>query len=56
MINGEKVDAFVIILRTTGCWWAHKKGCTMCGYNTVSAPVTEEDLRVQLAKALEKYG
>ncbi|WP_400260147.1 archaeosine biosynthesis radical SAM protein RaSEA [Candidatus Methanomassiliicoccus intestinalis] len=55
MINGEKVDAFVIILRTTGCWWAHKKGCTMCGYNTVSAPVTEEDLRVQLAKALEKY-
>ncbi len=55
MINSEKVDAFVIILRTTGCWWAHKKGCTMCGYNTVSAPVTEEDLRVQLSKALEKY-
>ncbi|MBI0583607.1 MAG: archaeosine biosynthesis radical SAM protein RaSEA [Methanomassiliicoccus sp.] len=57
MVDGRKVDAFVVILRTTGCWWSRQKGCLMCGYNTASSrAVTASDLRVQLARAAERYG
>jgi hypothetical protein len=31
-IHGKTVDAFVIILKTRGCSWAHNSGCSMCGY------------------------
>ncbi len=56
VVNGRKVDAFVIILRTRGCWWSWQKGCTMCGYNAASSKaVTTDDLRHQLQKALQRY-
>ncbi|NLK26656.1 MAG: archaeosine biosynthesis radical SAM protein RaSEA [Euryarchaeota archaeon] len=56
VIEGRRLDAFVIILRTTGCWWSYKKGCLMCGYNIASSPkVTEEHLRAQIEKALTRY-
>lgn len=56
MSSGKTVDAMVLILRTSGCSWAKKKGCTMCGYNVSSAPeVSADDLRSQLAKALSRY-
>jgi radical SAM enzyme (TIGR01210 family) len=56
VIDGEKAGAFVLILRTTGCWWSWQKGCLMCGYNAVSSKaVTAADLRAQLAKAVPRY-
>lgn len=56
VVNGRRVDAFVVILRTQGCWWSWQKGCTMCGYNTASSKaVTTEDLRKQLLKAVGRY-
>jgi len=56
VIDGRKVDAFVAILRTSGCWWAAKKGCLMCGYNTASSPrVSVEHLQAQLDKVLSRY-
>lgn len=56
VVNGRRVDAFVVILRTQGCWWSWQKGCTMCGYNAASSKaVTAEDLRRQLQKAAQRY-
>lgn len=56
VVNGRLVDAFVVILRTTGCWWSWQKGCTMCGYNAASSKaVTTDDMRRQLEKALQRY-
>jgi hypothetical protein len=56
VIDGRKVDAFVAILRTRGCWWSWQKGCTMCGYNAASSrAVTPEHLRAQLQKAVQRY-
>ena len=56
-IDGERVDAFVLILRTRGCSWAwNSGGCTMCGYvNDSSANVGERELEVQLEKAMNAY-
>lgn len=56
VIDGRRVDAFVVILRTRGCWWSWQKGCTMCGYNAASSrAVTSGDLRDQLLKAVQRY-
>jgi len=56
MIGGQRVGAMVIILRTRGCWWAKKSGCTMCGYNIESFDdLTADDLRSQIAKVAVKY-
>ncbi|WP_147654350.1 archaeosine biosynthesis radical SAM protein RaSEA [Methanomassiliicoccus luminyensis] len=56
MIAGERAEAFVLIFRTTGCWWSYQGGCLMCGYNAASSrAVTIEDLKAQLAKATERY-
>ena len=56
VIEGRRVDTFVTIFLTTGCWWSAKKGCLMCGYNVDSTPnVKEEHLQAQLAKAMERY-
>jgi radical SAM enzyme (TIGR01210 family) len=55
VLNGEVVDAFVVILRTSGCSWARKKGCTMCGYFSDCHPgVTGKHLETQMTRALEK--
>lgn len=55
VLNGEVVEALVVVLRTSGCFWAREKGCTMCGYlNDCNPDVTGEDLISQMRKALEK--
>ena len=53
VLDGKVVDAWVIILRTRGCYWARKSGCSMCGYvNDVAVEVAPEDLEVQLGNVL----
>ncbi len=53
---GKTVDAMVVIMRTNGCCWAKKGGCTMCGYRQASLnDVTENDLNKQIDQALSKY-
>jgi len=53
VLDGKAVDAWVIIFRTRGCYWARKSGCSMCGYvNDVAVEVAPADLEVQLAKVL----
>lgn len=56
-IGTEAVDAFVLILRTRGCYWADQKGCSMCGYakDTLGRSATPEELAEQLARALRRY-
>lgn len=56
MVDGEKVSAMVVIMRTNGCCWVKHGGCTMCGYKEASLHnVTEEDLLKQLDQALSRY-
>ena len=56
MVNGSKVKAMVVIMRTNGCCWVKHGGCTMCGYREASLMnVTEDDLLKQLEQALSKY-
>jgi hypothetical protein len=49
--------AFVLILRTNGCFWAHISGCSMCGYfnDTNISDINYEHLEHQLEKALKIY-
>jgi archaeosine synthase beta-subunit len=55
-LNGKKVRAMVAILRTRGCWWSDKEGCTMCGYHFASMKgIGLPELREQLERVLEKY-
>lgn len=56
MVNGSRVKAMVVIMRTNGCCWVKHGGCTMCGYREASLMnVTEEDLLKQLDQALSRY-
>jgi radical SAM enzyme (TIGR01210 family) len=57
ILNNKIVDAFVIILRTRGCSWALKSGCSMCGYfnDSVFKHVSDSDLLIQFEKTMEKY-
>ncbi len=56
-IGPERVRAFVIILRTRGCYWADVKGCSMCGYakDTLGRSATPTELAEQLDAALRAY-
>jgi archaeosine synthase beta-subunit len=56
-IGPERVDAFVLILKTRGCYWADQKGCSMCGYakDTLGRSATPEELREQTDRALARY-
>jgi len=56
-IGPERVRAFVLILRTRGCYWADVKGCSMCGYSkdTLGRSATPEELGEQLSRALARY-
>ena len=56
-LRGERVGAFVVILRTRGCYWADLKGCSMCGYarDTLGRSATREELGQQLQEALGRY-
>ncbi len=52
-LDGKIVDCLTIILRTTGCYWARKEGCRMCGYIRDTDPhVTQQNLLKQLHSAL----
>lgn len=56
VVDGRKVRAMVVILRTVGCWWSKKKGCLMCGYNQASETgIGTEQLLRQLEVALAKF-
>ncbi|MDR0791503.1 MAG: TIGR01210 family radical SAM protein, partial [Methanomassiliicoccaceae archaeon] len=56
MSSGRAVDAMVVILRTNGCSWAKKGGCTMCGYASASlSGVTSDDLMRQLEQVSQRY-
>ncbi len=57
VLNGEIVDAFVIIFQTRGCSWALNSGCSMCGYFNDSSfsKIDEKLLLKQFEKAMEKY-
>ena len=56
VVDGKVSDVMVMIMRTNGCVWAKKGGCTMCGYRSASLRnVTAEDLLKQLDQALSKY-
>ncbi len=56
-LDGARVRAFVVILRTRGCYWADVKGCSMCGYarDTLGRSATPEELSRQLEAALSAY-
>lgn len=56
-IGEERVKAFVLILRTRGCYWADVKGCSMCGYakDTLGRSATPSELATQLHSALREY-
>ena len=56
-IGAEQVAAFVVILRTRGCYWADQKGCSMCGYakDTLGRSATPAELAEQLERALARY-
>ena len=53
----ERVRAFVLILRTRGCYWADFKGCSMCGYarDTLGRSATPAELAEQVSRALARY-
>jgi len=56
LLHGTVVDAWVIIFRTRGCYWARASGCSMCGYvNDVAREVSTEDLLHQLDRVLGKH-
>ncbi len=56
-IGAERVRAFVLILKTRGCYWADLKGCSMCGYSkdTLGRSATPAELSEQLRRALARY-
>jgi archaeosine synthase beta-subunit len=56
-IGADRVRAFVLILKTRGCYWADLKGCSMCGYakDTLGRSATPEELGEQLRRALDRY-
>ncbi len=56
LLDEEIVDAFVVILRTKGCYWARKSGCSMCGYvSDCFTDVSEKDLLQQWSQAMKVY-
>ena len=52
ILDGKVVEAGVVILRTRGCYWSIKEGCSMCGYfnDTVPGGVSDDMLREQWQK------
>ncbi len=52
VLGEEVVEASVAILRTRGCYWSIKEGCSMCGYfnDTVPGGVSTDMLHSQWEK------
>ena len=57
VFNDKTEDAYVIILRTKGCSWALKSGCTMCGYfnDSMWKNISDTDMTKQFGRAVENY-
>ena len=56
-LDGEVVDAGVMILQTSGCAHSKSGGCTMCGYNIESSEgVSQTDLVAQFRSASKSLG
>jgi radical SAM enzyme (TIGR01210 family) len=56
LLEGRKVRAMVVILRTRGCAWSKHGGCTICGYNSESdAQLSDEDVLAQVESAKGRY-
>lgn len=57
LLDGNTVDAGVIILRTSGCSHFHNGGCSMCGYNIESNPgASPNSIRRQFELAAREVG
>lgn len=57
VLDGEKVDALVVILRSKGCFWSRKSGCLMCGYNNDCLDsISPENLVSQFEYAMSQHG
>ena len=56
-LHGQRIPAFVAILRTRGCYWADLKGCSMCGYakDTLGRSATAEELSRQRDRIRQAY-
>ncbi|RLI76843.1 TIGR01210 family radical SAM protein [Archaeoglobales archaeon] len=50
--DGKIVDCLTVILKTTGCYWAKKSGCLMCGYIAESYPSSYDELVEQFEFAV----
>ncbi len=56
LLHDKVVDAWVIIFRTRGCYWARASGCSMCGYvNDVAQDVAPADILHQLEDVLQRH-
>jgi len=57
ILEDKIVDTFVIILRTRGCSWALRSGCSMCGYfnDSMWQDVSNDDLLTQFYTAMNNY-
>ncbi len=57
VLGDEVVDTFVVILRTRGCGWALKGGCSMCGYINDAAKkrVEGEDILHQFNEVMGHF-
>lgn len=53
--DGQAAKALVLVLRTRGCEWLHKSGCTMCGYfgDSHMLEVASDDIVAQFEHAIE---
>ncbi len=55
-MDGQIVDALVIVLRSKGCFWSRRSGCLMCGYNNdCLSSVASQDLVDQCDFALNQH-
>ena len=55
VLGGQAADALVVILRTEGCYWAWKGGCTMCGYvNDSTTDASPQGIEDQLRDGLAR--
>jgi len=57
VVDGTPRKALVVILRTRGCTWAIKGGCTMCGYvnDSFVKKIAADDLVAQFRHALTQF-
>lgn len=56
LLHHDPIDCLVVVLRTRGCSWARRSGCSMCGYVRESSDlVTPDDIVYQFEKAFENY-